>query len=509
MAAFGTLTAVIGFVAQFVGLRALHWSATIVQLGIMLIMTAIRSWVRRGLAEDPKFYEILDGHELSWVALYIFHKDRMGWSRESTNRPLESINGPNLHSEDNSKTIHTTAKGPHSQSRQSSEPVQPHIAGVPTPEPNYVKWAFKKQFPYILWNKNSQKVSETQPFDEMLDSILRWEPLVGHWGIEQFEERVSDTPEASIPASMLETVKIEISRLTRVFCTLPALSQERGNDNDENVQAHTQPLDIYRDLQRLTPITGEAIDCANNLALAMERTMAFLTKSDHVLWKDEGSPVNQRMTSQGLEKFEFNVNIVEGSYRPKSAAELHPLELQLTGELQDPKANSDEIEHRNYIWTADRDILSAILSMWLFALDVRKAVATKATAISRRMAGLRIETWRRPWETISRRNVYFRILSRKQNISGERKPENESTLRQWLFGQIESVPPLYSRHIHDEVSGSYNSWCVWGTSNSRMLEYVVIPNGTIFTFQNTHLLVYSHEQSAEPPNFRGNRSSQE
>ena len=65
MTAVATLATVVGFVAQFVGLRALHWSATIYQLGVMLIMTIARSVVRRGLAEDPVVYRgdiiIVDG----------------------------------------------------------------------------------------------------------------------------------------------------------------------------------------------------------------------------------------------------------------------------------------------------------------------------------------------------------------------------------------------------------------------------------------------------------------
>ncbi|PVI00797.1 hypothetical protein DM02DRAFT_486823, partial [Periconia macrospinosa] len=46
--------AISGFILQFMGLRALHWSATIVQLGVMATMTAVRSWVRRGLGTPFK-----------------------------------------------------------------------------------------------------------------------------------------------------------------------------------------------------------------------------------------------------------------------------------------------------------------------------------------------------------------------------------------------------------------------------------------------------------------------
>ncbi|KAF2429237.1 hypothetical protein EJ08DRAFT_718487, partial [Tothia fuscella] len=48
-----TITTLLGFFFQFVGLRALHWSATILLLGVTMIMTAIRAFIRRGLARDP------------------------------------------------------------------------------------------------------------------------------------------------------------------------------------------------------------------------------------------------------------------------------------------------------------------------------------------------------------------------------------------------------------------------------------------------------------------------
>ncbi|KAI0168718.1 hypothetical protein BJ166DRAFT_464016 [Pestalotiopsis sp. NC0098] len=71
LAAISSLVSVAGFIAQFVGLRALHWSATIIQLGITLIMTAIRAWVRRGLASGPVTEPTLEGHEIAWLTIHI------------------------------------------------------------------------------------------------------------------------------------------------------------------------------------------------------------------------------------------------------------------------------------------------------------------------------------------------------------------------------------------------------------------------------------------------------
>lgn len=71
IATLSTSLAITGYIIQFIGLRALHWSATIVQLGITLITTAIRAWVRRGLASDPHWYPLLEGHEVASLALLI------------------------------------------------------------------------------------------------------------------------------------------------------------------------------------------------------------------------------------------------------------------------------------------------------------------------------------------------------------------------------------------------------------------------------------------------------
>jgi hypothetical protein len=65
----GTGTALLGFVVQFIGLRGMHWSASIAQLGAVLLMTALRAWVRRGLANPPKSQPLLPGYELDWLAM--------------------------------------------------------------------------------------------------------------------------------------------------------------------------------------------------------------------------------------------------------------------------------------------------------------------------------------------------------------------------------------------------------------------------------------------------------
>ncbi|KAK8168572.1 hypothetical protein BKA80DRAFT_253023 [Phyllosticta citrichinensis] len=60
-----------GFVLQVLGLRALHSSVSVAQLGVMVVMSAVRAGLRTRrmdiedspMSQDPEFYE---GHELDW-----------------------------------------------------------------------------------------------------------------------------------------------------------------------------------------------------------------------------------------------------------------------------------------------------------------------------------------------------------------------------------------------------------------------------------------------------------
>ncbi|RYP05608.1 hypothetical protein DL765_009791 [Monosporascus sp. GIB2] len=103
LAAISTFVTLAGFIVQFVGLRALHWSATILLLGITLIMTGIRSWVRRGLAVDPDTEPLLDGHEIAWLALH--RLSLFGWKAGDSERVADNDNGGSA------KTTHTENGG--------------------------------------------------------------------------------------------------------------------------------------------------------------------------------------------------------------------------------------------------------------------------------------------------------------------------------------------------------------------------------------------------------------
>ncbi|KAH7019700.1 hypothetical protein EDB80DRAFT_514823, partial [Ilyonectria destructans] len=65
----GTMVCLGGYIVQFIGLRGMHWSASVAQLGATGVMTILRAWVRRNLAQLPKSQPLMQGYELDWLAM--------------------------------------------------------------------------------------------------------------------------------------------------------------------------------------------------------------------------------------------------------------------------------------------------------------------------------------------------------------------------------------------------------------------------------------------------------
>ncbi|RSL44714.1 hypothetical protein CEP54_014574 [Fusarium duplospermum] len=75
----GSTLGLVGFISQFVGLRGMHWSVSVVLLGAMLIMVVMRALVRRGLAKPPVDRLLDPGFELDWFALTQVDPDKTWW----------------------------------------------------------------------------------------------------------------------------------------------------------------------------------------------------------------------------------------------------------------------------------------------------------------------------------------------------------------------------------------------------------------------------------------------
>lgn len=63
------LPSLVGFVVQFMGLRGMHWSVSVAQVGATMVMTTLRAIVRRGLSNRPGAQKLPPGHEMDWLAV--------------------------------------------------------------------------------------------------------------------------------------------------------------------------------------------------------------------------------------------------------------------------------------------------------------------------------------------------------------------------------------------------------------------------------------------------------
>ncbi|CAH0045102.1 unnamed protein product, partial [Clonostachys solani] len=75
----GTFLSLLGFFFQFTGIRAMNWRASLVQLGAIILMTILRSWVRRGFSRAPGSTPLVPGFELDWFALSLVHPYNERW----------------------------------------------------------------------------------------------------------------------------------------------------------------------------------------------------------------------------------------------------------------------------------------------------------------------------------------------------------------------------------------------------------------------------------------------
>ncbi|CAI4214564.1 unnamed protein product [Parascedosporium putredinis] len=94
LALLGTALSVGGYIVQFVGLRGMHWSASVVQLGAIAVMTVLRALARRGLATPPRSEPLTKGFELDWFAMSIGDVDKAPWNDTPRQTKMPQNNYP-------------------------------------------------------------------------------------------------------------------------------------------------------------------------------------------------------------------------------------------------------------------------------------------------------------------------------------------------------------------------------------------------------------------------------
>ncbi|KAI9147138.1 Ankyrin repeat, PH and SEC7 domain containing protein secG [Paramyrothecium foliicola] len=82
----GTALALSGYIAQFIGLRAMHFSVSIGQLIGVIIMVACRAMIRLRLSRAPRSTRLTQGFELDWLVLTLLESPNMAqWTPDDLN----------------------------------------------------------------------------------------------------------------------------------------------------------------------------------------------------------------------------------------------------------------------------------------------------------------------------------------------------------------------------------------------------------------------------------------
>lgn len=110
IATLGSFISVGGFVIQFTGLRLMHYSATLAQLLITLIMVIIRAWTRRDLTTAPSAYKIPRGYEMDWLATRLAFESHRLWSTVTETHTSDSPTVPVQANCNNTQAATNTSK---------------------------------------------------------------------------------------------------------------------------------------------------------------------------------------------------------------------------------------------------------------------------------------------------------------------------------------------------------------------------------------------------------------
>jgi ankyrin repeat protein len=84
----GVVMGLCGFIVQFIGLRGMHWSASVAQLGATLVMTAFRAWVRLGLAKPAETRRLTSEYELDWLTTALGDSNKAPWLADSDSEEI-------------------------------------------------------------------------------------------------------------------------------------------------------------------------------------------------------------------------------------------------------------------------------------------------------------------------------------------------------------------------------------------------------------------------------------
>lgn len=129
----GALISLVGFIGQFIGMRGLNWTASVLQLGITIVVTIIRVIVRRGLGKSPIRTRLKSKSELDWFALSFGNIRTAPWAifsdeplKGRENDASKDRNSPRWYVRTGGKQAYPSLKLANDDSQKIKEPSMAH-----------------------------------------------------------------------------------------------------------------------------------------------------------------------------------------------------------------------------------------------------------------------------------------------------------------------------------------------------------------------------------------------
>ncbi|KAF7532962.1 hypothetical protein G7054_g7472 [Neopestalotiopsis clavispora] len=349
LAAVSSLVSVVGFIIQFVGLRALHWSATIIQLGITIIMTGIRAWARRGLAFDPETHVILDGHEIAWLVLHLVSKERES-CRSSCEDVSENHDAPR-----NQDVLKTTS---------DAQALGTKAEHASWPENRQKHWDTSNSRLQDFWN---------MPFDETSQNAKEfiWEPIVGYDsyrqnGINPLRYRRLESASDLVSHAGISRENIYMFQQFFLPLRFDGIIGVELTDQLTSDQNEDDALNLYKQIAK--------------------RTMNILCDVNAIDWKKGGIIIKQTDVENdllpGLEEPGDKVSEVFWGFTismrmpHEEQAQTKRLYSRMARVVDDPNASG--LRTGPVRWQLqDRELIVGVLSLWLYSMARRRIAIEK------------------------------------------------------------------------------------------------------------------------------------
>ncbi|KAL6415877.1 hypothetical protein AUP68_00083 [Ilyonectria robusta] len=448
LAAISTSVAVVGFVVQFVGLRALHWSATILQLGVTLIMTGVRAWARRGLASDPETMPVMEKHELAWLTLHI---------------ASEKLNPSSLQSVVGSGTV--------------SSSTRPTIkaSGIRLRELRRIDTSSQTANWALDWEEAAELARGCYPYvrnpewspSAETGNKLFWELIVGYDAVfGPMVDNLLASSEISRDPLQHPISHDEMFTVQQLFAPIQPKTALRVTLERNQSVGHEDTLDTFTEIEKLLSGNSDITQLSKNLSTIVESVVKVFCTIDAVVWKENGIRMPRFDTERDpfynqVEYLTWGFNVKSG--RLRDYHDLEGIQEPLFFRLRTLNNEEDgyDVRDPNRWKLVNRNLINAVLSLWLYTLAVRQetiAVAKEGYPTTTRNSFAQDLT------------TFGRIVGNERNGLTSR---HRALLEEWLGVEVfRHHCPNGLRVFRNDSTLKVIPFCFFGIFLSSLSEYV-------------------------------------